>query len=59
MKILPVKPDLEHQDQEQVQEEGLHITLYLSYSHYFYEMTDRIKNKKDEYDIDFEYAALD
>lgn len=55
--ILPKPSNSDHQDQEQGEE--LHISLYLSYSYYFYEMTDPIhinwvKLRKDEYDIDFE-----
>lgn len=59
MRVTPHNPsNLDHQDQDQG--EGLHIKLYLSYSTYFYEMSETltfIKIRKDEYDINFEYAA--
>jgi hypothetical protein len=65
MRVIPHESsNLAHLDQDQDQGEGLQIKLYLSYSYFFYEMADRhvdidvLRNRKDEYDIDFEYAAF-
>ena len=62
MRVIPHEnPNLAHPDQDQG--EALQIKLYLSYSYYFYEMASRhvdidvLRNRKDEYNIDFEYAA--
>ena len=62
MRVIPFqKSNLDQQDQDQdqdqAQEEGLHIALYLSYSFCFDEMTENLKLRKDEYNIDFEYAT--
>jgi hypothetical protein len=62
MRVIPHESsNLAHLDHDQG--EGLQIKLYLSYSYFFYEMAnkhvdiDALRNRKDEYDIDFEYAA--
>lgn len=62
MRVIPHEsPNLAHLEQDQG--EGLQIKLYLSYSYFFYEMAarhvdiDTLRNRRDEYDIDFEYAA--
>jgi hypothetical protein len=58
MRDVPYKPS-NLDDQDQVQDEGVHIKLYQSYSNYWYEMSDPLtltNLRKDEYDINFEYA---
>jgi hypothetical protein len=60
--ILHKSSNLAHLDQDQ-EEEGLQIKLYLSNSYFFYEMDPRhdnfedLRSRSDEYDINFEYAA--
>jgi hypothetical protein len=59
MRDLPQKP-LNQDDQDQEQEEVLRIEFCRSSSKYWYEMNDPLiftNLRKDEYDIDFEYAA--
>ena len=58
MRVIPVKKqNLDHQDQDQSQAEELQIALYLSYSFCFDDMSEKIRNNKDEYDIDFECGS--
>lgn len=58
MRVIPFKKsNLDHQDQDQAQAEGLQIALYLSYSFCFDDMTEKIRYNKDEYDINFECGS--